>query len=87
MRRPTAAPVASVAPLLARLVGAVARASGGRGRFWLLETLRAYAAERLGPPSRWTACAPGTRRDTAERLPSSRAGSCGPTGRPEAVSQ
>ncbi|WP_167761640.1 BTAD domain-containing putative transcriptional regulator [Blastococcus sp. CT_GayMR19] len=38
----------AVAPLLARLADQ-SLVQSGRGRFWLLETLRVYAGERLGP--------------------------------------
>jgi predicted ATPase/DNA-binding SARP family transcriptional activator len=43
----------AVAPLLARL-SEQSLVQSGRGRFWLLETLRVYAAERLPPSDRLT---------------------------------
>ncbi|MGY1708370.1 BTAD domain-containing putative transcriptional regulator [Geodermatophilus sp. SYSU D00758] len=44
-------PAAEVAGLLGRLVDK-SLVQGGRGRFWLLETLRAYARERCDPGER-----------------------------------
>jgi predicted ATPase len=44
-------PPSAVAPLLARLSDQ-SLVQAGRGRFWLLETLRVYAGERLGAADR-----------------------------------
>ncbi|MFW3170918.1 BTAD domain-containing putative transcriptional regulator, partial [Geodermatophilus sp. CPCC 206100] len=56
----------AVAPLLARLTDQ-SLVQAGRGRFWLLETLRVYAAERL-PSADRAALAARHARDVAERL-------------------
>ncbi len=56
----------TVAPLLARL-SEQSLVQTGRGRFWLLETLRAYAEERLAPADR-SALRTRHARDVAERL-------------------
>jgi len=55
-----------VAPLLARL-SEQSLVQSGRGRFWLLETLRVYAGERLAPDDRSTLRARHA-LDVAERL-------------------
>jgi predicted ATPase len=56
----------AVAPLLARL-SEQSLVQTGRGRFWLLETLRVYAGERLAPADR-SALRARHALDVAERL-------------------
>ena len=51
----------AIGPLLARLVEQ-SLVQAGDGRFWLLETLRTYAAERLSEPDAATAAGPACPR-------------------------